>query len=65
MKPKIKVNLRWYKWTYDDSHLIAACACLLSLVVKGDTGRLLAAIAALLISSRALAVQNIQVFSHK
>ncbi|XP_014476553.1 PREDICTED: E3 ubiquitin-protein ligase MYCBP2 isoform X5 [Dinoponera quadriceps] len=46
----------------DGSHLTAvACACLLSLVVvRGDTGRLLAAIAALLMSPRALAVQNIQ-----
>lgn len=49
----------------DGSHLTAvACACLLSLVVvRGDTGRLLAAIAALLMSPRALAVQNIQVCS--
>lgn len=48
----------------DGSHLTAvACACLLSLVVvRGDTGKLLAAIAALLMSPRALAVQNIQVF---
>ena len=47
----------------DGSHLTAvACACLLSLVVvRGDTGRLLAAIAALLMSPRALAAQNIQV----
>ena len=47
----------------DGSHLTAvACACLLSLVVvRGDTGRLLAAIAALLMSPRALAIQNIQV----
>lgn len=47
----------------DGSHLTAvACACLLSLVVvRGDTGRLLAAIAALLMCPRALAVQNIQV----
>ncbi|CAL1686165.1 unnamed protein product [Lasius platythorax] len=46
----------------DGSHLTAvACACLLSLVVvRGDTGRLLAAIAALLMSPRALAIQNIQ-----
>ncbi|XP_032681446.1 E3 ubiquitin-protein ligase MYCBP2 isoform X15 [Odontomachus brunneus] len=46
----------------DGSHLTAvACACLLSLVVvRGDTGRLLAAIAALLMSPRALAVQNIR-----
>ncbi|XP_031781072.1 E3 ubiquitin-protein ligase MYCBP2 isoform X6 [Nasonia vitripennis] len=46
----------------DGSHLTAvACACLLSLVVvRGDTGRLLATIAALLMSPRALAVQNIQ-----
>lgn len=51
----------------DGSHLTAvACACLLSLVVvRGDTGRLLAAIAALLMSPRALAVQNIQVLSNK
>lgn len=49
----------------DGSHLTAvACACLLSLVVvRGDTGRLLAAIAALLMCPRALAVQNIQVNS--
>lgn len=47
----------------DGSHLTAvACACLLSLVVvRGDTGRLLAATAALLMCPRALAVQNIQV----
>ncbi|XP_076385847.1 MYC binding protein highwire isoform X12 [Megachile rotundata] len=46
----------------DGSHLTAiACACLLSLVVvRGDTGRLLVAIAALLMCPRALAVQNIQ-----
>ncbi|XP_043286736.1 E3 ubiquitin-protein ligase MYCBP2 isoform X2 [Venturia canescens] len=46
----------------DGSHLTAvACACLLSLVVvRGDTGRLLAAIAALLMCPRALAAQNIQ-----
>ncbi|XP_076623337.1 MYC binding protein highwire isoform X2 [Colletes latitarsis] len=46
----------------DGSHLTAvACACLLSLVVvRGDTGRLLAATAALLMCPRALAVQNIQ-----
>lgn len=30
-------------------------------MVRGDTGRLLAAIAALLMSPRALAIQNIQV----
>ncbi|KAK0177732.1 hypothetical protein PV328_001750 [Microctonus aethiopoides] len=44
------------------THLTAvACACLLSLiVVRGDTGRLLAAIAALLMCPRALATQNIQ-----
>lgn len=50
----------------DGSHLTAvACACLLSLVVvRGDTGRLLAAIAALLMSPRALAIQNIQVSYH-
>lgn len=47
----------------DGSHLTAvACACLLSLVVvRGDTGRLLAAIAALLMCPRVLAIQNIQV----
>lgn len=47
----------------DGSHLTAvACACLLSLVVvRGDTGRLLATVAALLMSPRALAIQNIQV----
>ncbi|XP_035719406.1 E3 ubiquitin-protein ligase MYCBP2-like isoform X2 [Vespa mandarinia] len=46
----------------DGSHLTAvACACLLSLVVvRGDTGRLLAAVAALLMCPRALAIQNIQ-----
>ncbi|KAJ8666974.1 hypothetical protein QAD02_008636, partial [Eretmocerus hayati] len=46
----------------DGSHLTAvACACLLSLVVvRGDTGRLLATISALLMSPRALAIQNIQ-----
>ncbi|XP_012285925.1 E3 ubiquitin-protein ligase MYCBP2 [Orussus abietinus] len=46
----------------DGSHLTAiACACLLSLViVRGDTGRLLAATAALLMCPRALAAQNIQ-----
>ncbi|KAG9437358.1 E3 ubiquitin-protein ligase MYCBP2 isoform X10 [Apis mellifera carnica] len=46
----------------DGSHLTAvACACLLSLVVvRGDTGRLLAAIAALLMCPRVLAIQNIQ-----
>ncbi|XP_074101339.1 MYC binding protein highwire isoform X2 [Cotesia typhae] len=46
----------------DGKHLTAvACACLLSLVVvRGDTGRLLAAIAALLMCPRALAVQNIR-----
>lgn len=51
----------------DGSHLTAvACACLLSLVVvRGDTGRLLAAIAALLMSPRALAIQNIQVSYHR
>lgn len=51
----------------DGSHLTAvACACLLSLVVvRGDTGRLLAAIAALLMSPRALAIQNIQVSHHR
>lgn len=51
----------------DGSHLTAvACACLLSLVVvRGDTGRLLAAIAALLMSPRALAIQNIQVSCHR
>lgn len=47
----------------DGSHLTAvACACLLSLVVvRGDTGQLLAATAALLMCPRALAAQNIQV----
>ncbi|XP_043461333.1 E3 ubiquitin-protein ligase MYCBP2 isoform X1 [Leptopilina heterotoma] len=46
----------------DGSHLTAvACACLLSLVVvRGDTGHVLSAIAALLMSPRALAAQNIQ-----
>lgn len=46
----------------DGTHLTAvACACLLSLVVvRGDTGKLLAAIAALLMCPRALAVQNIR-----
>ncbi|KAG7189524.1 hypothetical protein KM043_017215 [Ampulex compressa] len=46
----------------DGSHLTAiACACLLSLiVVRGDTGRLLATIASLLMSPRALVMQNIQ-----
>ncbi|XP_015122961.1 E3 ubiquitin-protein ligase MYCBP2 isoform X2 [Diachasma alloeum] len=46
----------------DGTHLTAvACACLLSLVVvRGDTGRLLAAIAALLMCPKALATQNIQ-----
>ncbi|XP_063987126.1 E3 ubiquitin-protein ligase MYCBP2 isoform X2 [Diachasmimorpha longicaudata] len=46
----------------DGKHLTAvACACLLSLVVvRGDTGRLLAAIAALLMCPKALATQNIQ-----
>lgn len=47
----------------DGTHLTAiACACLLSLVVvRGDTGKLLAATAALLMCPRALAMQNIQV----
>ena len=47
----------------DGSHLTAvACACLLSLVVvRGDTGRILTTIAALLMSPRAFAIQNIQV----
>lgn len=47
----------------DGSHLTAiACACLLSLVVvRGDTGKYLAATAALLMCPRALAQQNIQV----
>ncbi|XP_046604041.1 E3 ubiquitin-protein ligase MYCBP2 isoform X2 [Neodiprion virginianus] len=46
----------------DGSHLTAvACACLLSLVVvRGDTGQILAATAALLMCPRALAAQNIQ-----
>ncbi|XP_034942184.1 E3 ubiquitin-protein ligase MYCBP2-like [Chelonus insularis] len=46
----------------DGKHLTAvACACLLSLVVvRGNTGRLLTAIAALLMCPRALATQNIQ-----
>ncbi|XP_011315230.1 E3 ubiquitin-protein ligase MYCBP2 isoform X2 [Fopius arisanus] len=46
----------------DGTHLTAvACACLVSLVVvRGDTGRLLAAIAALLMCPKALAIQNIQ-----
>nr|CAD7579158.1 unnamed protein product [Timema californicum] len=45
----------------DGSHLTAvACACLLSLVVvRGDTGKLLSATAALLMCPRALAAQNI------
>ncbi|PNF26995.1 hypothetical protein B7P43_G12699 [Cryptotermes secundus] len=45
----------------DGSHLTAvACACLLSLVVvRGDTGKLLSATAALLMCPRALASQNI------
>lgn len=47
----------------DGSHLTAvACACLMALVVvRGDTGKLLAATAALLMSPRALAAQNIHV----
>jgi len=47
----------------DGSHLTAvACACLLSLVVvRGDTGKLLSATAALLMCPRALASQNIHV----
>lgn len=51
----------------DGSHLTAvACACLLSLVIiRGDTGRLLTTIAALLMCPRALTVQNIQVRSQK
>jgi hypothetical protein len=51
----------------DGSHLTAvACACLLSLVVvRGDTGKLLSATAALLMCPRALASQNIHVsFDH-
>lgn len=46
----------------DGSHLTAiACACLLSLVVvRGDTGKFLSAVAALLMCPRALASQNIQ-----
>ncbi|KAF4527994.1 hypothetical protein B566_EDAN012401, partial [Ephemera danica] len=45
----------------DGSHLTAvACACLMALVVvRGDTGKLLSATAALLMSPRALASQNI------
>lgn len=47
----------------DGTHLTAiACACLLSLiVVRGDTGKFLAAAAALLMCPRALASQNIMV----
>lgn len=47
----------------DGSHLTAvACSCLLSLVVvRGDPGRLLATISALLMSPKALTNQNIQV----
>lgn len=47
----------------DGSHMTAlACACLLSLVVvRGDTGKFLAATAALLMCPRALSIQNIQV----
>ena len=47
----------------DGTHLTAiACACLLSLVVvRGDTGKFLAATSALLMCPRALAVQNIRV----
>lgn len=47
----------------DGTHLTAiACACLLSLVVvKGDTGKYLSAIAALLMCPRALSQQNIKV----
>lgn len=47
----------------DGTHLTAiACACLLSLVVvRGDTGKYLAAAAALLMCPRALSIQNIQV----
>lgn len=47
----------------DGSHLTAVgCACLLSLVVvRGDTGKLLSATAALLMCPRALASQNIHV----
>lgn len=50
----------------DGSHLTAiACACLLSLVVvRGDTGKFLSAIAALLMCPRALASQNIQVYNN-
>ncbi|XP_074033015.1 MYC binding protein highwire isoform X2 [Leptinotarsa decemlineata] len=46
----------------DGSHFTAvACACLLSLVVvRGDTGKYLAAAAALLMCPRALSLQNIQ-----
>ena len=51
--------------TNDGKNLTSvACACLLSLVVvRGDTGRLLATVAALLMSSRTLVLQNIQVRS--
>lgn len=51
----------------DGSHLTAiACACLLSLVVvRGDTGKFLAAAAALLMCPRALAIQNIKVIVNK
>lgn len=47
----------------DGSHFTAvACACLLSLVVvRGDTGKYLSAIAALLMCPRSLSLQNIQV----
>ena len=47
----------------DATHLTAvACSCLLSLVtVRGDTGKLLSAVAALLMSPRALSSQNILV----
>lgn len=47
----------------DGNHIIAlACSCLLSLVVvRGDTGKYLTAVAALLMCPRVLTVQNIQV----
>lgn len=53
--------------TNDGNHLTAvACACLLSLVVvRGDTGKLLTAVTALLMCPRALAVQNVQVFKRE
>lgn len=47
----------------DGNELTAvACACVLSLVVvRGNTGRILTTIAALLKCSKTLAIQNIQV----